>query len=136
MVSTGLSHNAASATGQRGFTLIELLVVMAVLGLLLALVAPRYTQHVDRAREVALQQSLFGMREAIDKFYADHARYPVDLQELVKEHYLRQMPVDPITERGDAWVLVPVADGAASGVRDVRSGAPGLSKNGTAYGNW
>jgi general secretion pathway protein G len=136
MVSTALPKDAAPATGQSGFTLIELLVVMAVLGLLLALIAPRYTQHVDRAREVALQQSLVGMREAIDKFYADRARYPADLQELVTEHYLRQVPLDPITERADAWVLVPVADGAASGVRDVRSGAPGLAKNGTAFGNW
>ena len=66
----------------------------------------------------------------------DRARYPVDLQELVKEHYLRQVPVDPITERADAWVLVPAADAAASGVRDVHSGAPGLAKNGTAYASW
>lgn len=121
---------------RRGFTLIELLVVMAVLALLLAVIAPRYTQHVDRAREVALQQSLAGLREAIDKFYADRARYPADLRELVTERYLRQMPVDPITERADAWVLVPAPDAAASGVRDVRSGAPGLGRNGTAYASW
>lgn len=119
-----------------GFTLIELLVVMAVLGLLLGIIAPRYTRHVDQAREVALKQNLVSMREAIDKFYADRARYPVDLQELVKERYLRQMPVDPITERDDAWVTVAAPAVGASGVRDIRSGAPGLAMNGSAYASW
>lgn len=119
-----------------GFTLIELLVVMAVLGLLLAVIGPRYAQHVDRAREVALRKSLDGMREAIDKFYGDHARYPTDLAELVQAHYLRQLPQDPVTERADAWILVPAKDPAASGIRDVRSGAPGLAKDGSSYASW
>ncbi|WP_341893363.1 prepilin-type N-terminal cleavage/methylation domain-containing protein, partial [Variovorax sp. YR752] len=72
-----------------GFTIIELLVVMAALGLLLAIVAPRYVNHVDQAREAVLRQNLAGLRDAIDKFYADRARYPADLQELVTERYLR-----------------------------------------------
>jgi general secretion pathway protein G len=118
-----------------GFTVIELLVVMAVMGLLLAVIAPRYTQHVDRAREVALKQNLLNMREAIDKFYGDHARYPVDLQELIKARYLRELPVDPVTDRTDSWVPVTATERAA-GVTDVRSGAPGMAQNGSAYATW
>lgn len=118
-----------------GFTLIELLVVMAALGLLLSIAAPRYAQHVDRAREVVLRQNLAGLRDAIDKFYADRARYPKDLEELVQQRYLRQVPLDPVTDRTDSWVLVPPA-GQQGVVFDVRSGAAGQARDGTAYATW
>ena len=118
-----------------GFTLIELLVVMAALGLMLAVVAPRYVEHVDRGRETVLRHNLVGLREAIDKFYADRARYPKDLQELVVERYLRQVPQDPVTDRSDSWVLVK-PQGAQDGVFDVRSGAAGKAYDGTAYAGW
>jgi general secretion pathway protein G len=120
--------------GLRGFTLIELLVVMAALGLLLVLAAPRYLEHVDRGRETVLRHNLMGMREAIDKFYADRGRYPKDLKELVAQRYLREVPLDPLTDRPDSWVLLPPQGG--EGVFDVRSGAPGPSREGTPYANW
>jgi general secretion pathway protein G len=120
----------------RGFTIIELLVVMASIGLLLAIVAPRYAEHVDRAREAVLKQNLASMRDAIDKFYADRARYPKDVQELVQARYLRQVPLDPVTDRADSWVLVPPPGLEAGAVGDVRSGAPGVARDGTAYTKW
>lgn len=124
-----------AARGKRqGFTMVELLVVMAALGLLLALAAPRYAEHVDLAREQVLRHNLVGLRESIDKFYADRARYPRDLQELVTERYLRAVPLDPITDRVDSWLLVKSA--AGEGVLDVRSGAPGQARNGSAYASW
>jgi general secretion pathway protein G len=120
---------------QRAFTLIELLVVLAAMGLLLSIAAPRYVEHVDRARETVLRQNLAGLREAIDKFYADRARYPRDLPELVTERYLRQLPLDPVADRADAWVIVR-AQGQQAGVFDVRSGAQGAARDGTTYASW
>jgi general secretion pathway protein G len=120
----------------RGYTLIELLVVLAALGLLLAIAAPRYTEHVDRAREAVLRQNLIGVREAIDKFYADRARYPRDLAELVKERYLRQLPVDPLTDRSDTWVIIAPPDQQQGAVQDLRSGAPGQARDGSTYAKW
>lgn len=121
----------------RGFTLIELLVVMAAIGLLLAIVAPRYTEHVDRARETALRQNLASLRDAIDKFHADRTRYPKDLQELAQERYLRQVPIDPVTDRSDTWVLLPPPGAAGAGaVFDVRSGAQGQGRHGKPYASW
>lgn len=120
-----------------GYTLIELLVVMAAIGLLLAIAAPRYTAHVDRARETVLRHNLQATREAIDKFYADHARYPKGLHELVEARYLRELPFDPITDRNNDWVLLKVTPGAAdAAVRDLRSSAPGVGQDGTAYAAW
>lgn len=129
---------------ERGFTLVELLVVLAALALLLSLAVPRYVEHVDRARETVLRQDLATLRDAIDKFRADRGRFPQDLAELARERYLREVPVDPMTDRAQSWVLVPPgvmagaqADGgAAGGVFDVRSGAPGTARDGTPYAAW
>lgn len=120
----------------QGFTIIELLVVMAVLGLLLSIVAPRYTEHVDHAREAVLHQNLAGMREAIDKFYADRARYPKDLQELVQQRYLREIPLDPITDQTDTWVGLPPPGVNTGAIFNVRSSAPGKALDGTFYARW
>ena len=55
----------------RGFTLIELLVVMAIIATLLSIVAPRYFNSLDKAKESVLRQDLGIMRNAIDQFYSD-----------------------------------------------------------------
>ena len=119
-----------------GFTLIELLTVMAIIALLLALALPRYFGHIDKSREVILKQDLAAMRDAIDKFHGDKGRYPESLNELVDSHYLRAVPVDPITESPNAWVTVPPPSDEAGTVYDIKSGAPGKAKDGTAYGEW
>lgn len=121
------------AEKSKGFTLIELLVVMAAIALLLSIVSPSYVKHIDRASEVALKQDLVTVRDSIDKFHADHARYPVDLQELVQAQYLRSLPEDPITERSDTWVLKP---GPKGGLRDIGSGSKEKAMDGTLYATW
>jgi general secretion pathway protein G len=121
----------------RGFTVIELLVVLAAIGLLLSIAAPRYVAHLDNARETVLRQNLHGIRDAIDKFYGDQGRYPANLQELVAKRYLRAMPEDPITQRIDSWVVVaPNGQPGSGAVFDVRSGAPGNARDGSAYASW
>ena len=116
----------------RAFTLIEMLVVLSVIGLLLSLVAPAYLHHVDRAQELALRHNLKSVRESIDQFRADRGRDPASLDELVSTHYLRELPLDPVTDRTDSWVPVQV-DG---GMHDLHSGAPGKAGDGSAYASW
>lgn len=120
----------------RGFTLIELLVVMAIVALLLALAWPRYFSHIDKSREVILKQDLAVMRDAIDKYHGDKGRYPESLDDLVSARYLRAVPVDPITETPTSWVIVPPAAEETGAVYDVKSGASGTAKDGTAYSEW
>jgi general secretion pathway protein G len=117
-----------------GFTLIELIVVMAIIATLLTIALPRYFGSVDRSKEVTLRQSLNVMREAIDKFNADNGRYPEKLEDLVEKRYIRAIPVDPITESVQTWVIVPVPGAMAQGaVYDVRSGAPGSTSDGKPF---
>jgi general secretion pathway protein G len=121
-----------STTSKRGFTLIEMLVVLSVIGLLLSIAAPSYLGHIDRARDLALRQDLKTIRDSIDKFHADRGRDPNDLGELVTAHYLRELPLDPVTDSTATWVPVQV-DG---GVHDLHSGAPGNGADGTPYAAW
>lgn len=125
-----------SRCAARAYTLIELLVVMAAIGLLLSVSAPRYTEHVDRAREAVLRHNLAGVREAIDRFHADRARYPADLAELVQARYLRSAPLDPITDRTDSWIHVAPSGTDGGTLADVRSGAAGAARDGTRYATW
>ena len=118
-----------------GFTLIELLVVLAVLAVLASMVVPRYLDRVDDARETVLRQDLVGLRAAIDQYFRDKARYPESLEELAKARYIRAVPVDPVSDRSDTWVVVPPNDGSKA-VFDVRSGARGRGKDGTDYATW
>jgi len=121
---------------QCGFTMIELLVTLAILGLLVAIAAPRYFANIDRAKEGALREDLFIMRDALDKFYSDRNRYPETLDELVTQHYLRKLPVDPYTRSAKSWVAIPAPDPAMGMVWDVRSGAPDTASDGTWLKDW
>ncbi|ARO87109.1 type II secretion system protein G [Nitrosospira lacus] len=119
-----------------GFTLIELLVVLAILMLLLTVAVPRYFSGVDRAKEAALKQNLSVMREAVDKFYGDQARYPYTLEELAERKYIRSIPVDPVTESAKTWIIVPPSDDTPGSVYDLHSGATTLAMDGSSYGDW
>jgi general secretion pathway protein G len=122
---------------KKGFTLIELLVVMSVIATLLTIAVPRYFQHLERAREASLRESLAVMRDAVDKYRADTGRYPETIEELVAKRYLRKVPPDPITESADTWVIVPPPDEPGQRkVWDIRSGAEGQGQNGTDYSTW
>lgn len=118
-----------------GFTLVELLVVMAIVATLLSLVTPRFIGSVDRAREATLRVDLRTMRDAIDKFYSDHGQYPETLEDLVSHRYLREIPIDPISERRDTWLVVEHPE-KLPGVYDVRSGSEGIAGDGTEYRTW
>jgi general secretion pathway protein G len=122
---------------RRGFTLIELMVVMAIIAVLLTIAAPRYFTHLERAREATLRQTLVVVRDAIDKFHGDTSAYPESLDDLATKRYLRAVPVDPITDSSETWVLIPppAANGAGK-VWDIKSGAEGTALDGSAYAEW
>lgn len=125
-----------TAQNRSGFTLIELLVVMAIIATLLSIVAPRYFNSIEKAKEAVLRQDLKIMRDAIDQYYADFGKYPLDLEELVDSRYLRNIPVDPMTESNTTWVAMPSPNEEEEGVYDVHSGHTGRALDGSFYEEW
>lgn len=129
---TGLGDGRARK--RAGFTLIEIVIVMTIIGALAAIAVPAYQNSVVRAKEAVLKEDLYAMRDAIDKFYSDNGVYPQSLAELVKQRYLRFIPVDPFTNSKDTWV--EAHDELEAGVYDVKSRSVLISRNNEPYGEW
>ncbi len=119
-----------------GFTLIELLVVMVLIAMLLSIALPKYIGNVDRSKEAVLREDLSSLRDLIDKHYADTGKYPMALQDLVTHHYLRKVPVDPMTDSDRTWVVVPPGDPNKGAVFDIHSGSSAKARDGTYFRDW
>lgn len=65
-----------------GFTLIEMLVVLAIIGLIAALVGPRVLAQLSDSRERAAKLQIEAFSSALDIFYIDVGRYPVQAEGL------------------------------------------------------
>jgi|SRR6266481_1148368 len=127
---------AAYTQNDKGFTLIELLVAMTIIALLLSIVVPRYFHSVTKAEEAVLKEDLHLIRDALDKYHADTGAYPGALDDLVSKRYLRKIPVDPVTQSANTWILIPPSNGEKGALFDIKSGASGNASDGSAYSSW
>ncbi len=135
------NRERASGFGERGFTLIELMVVISLIVVLASMGLVQSRNSVVRAKEAALKEDLFRMREAIDQYYADKNQYPGTLESLVSDGYLRRVPEDPFTISASSWQEVPSeADptnpAGQPGVYDVKSGSELVALDGSRYADW
>jgi general secretion pathway protein G len=67
---------------ERGFTLVELLVVLAILGLLIALVAPALIRQLGSAKHKIAEQSIERLAGILDLYRLDVGSYPTTSQGL------------------------------------------------------
>jgi general secretion pathway protein G len=129
-----------SFTRLRGFTLLEMMIVMIIMGILLSIALPIYTQSVVRAREAVLRNDLFELRKLISQYTLDKQKAPQSLEDLVSGGYLKEIPKDPMTHEAN-WepkqeeVLLTV-DQQEPGIDDVHSASSAISSDGTAYSTW
>lgn len=121
---------------ESGFSLLELLMAMFILIILLSVALPTYQRSVQQARETVLQQNLWQMRRSIDQYAADKGKLPQTLDDLVTAEYLREKPVDPITEKAE-WKEITGDDtnspDGEQGLKDVKSVAEGEDGDGKKY---
>jgi general secretion pathway protein G len=124
---------------QKGFSLLELMIAMFIMIILLSIALPTYQRSVRNAREIVLQENLFQMRRSIDQYSGDKGKLPASLDELVEAKYLRERPVDPVSETTE-WNEVmgedPNSSDGEQGLVDVKSNAEGEDLNGKSFSEY
>ncbi len=118
---------------QVGFTLIELLTVIAIISILAALTAVGVPRVLERARITSVQQTMRGVSQILDTYFADHATYPARYgyrrtfqflagaeanYNFVVEPYLRTMGVYEIGDFGDRFSEAEGLDTNRDGIID------------------
>lgn len=120
----------------RGFTLLELLVVVAIIGLLVAYVGPRYAAQIGKSEITAARAQMEALAKALDTYRLDTGHYPSAVQGLAA---LRERPAGEAKWNGpylqkdvpaDPWgrpyvYRVPGRKGDYELVSYGRDGAPG-----------
>ena len=117
-----------------GFTLVEMMICVSIVGILATIAAPTYMASVMKAKEAALRQDLFTLRDLLDQHRADQGKYPQSLQALIAAGYLRAIPNDPFTTSNSTWQ--EISDSKEGGIVDVFSGSEFVGTNGTPYNRW
>lgn len=105
-----LTHNRQRIhrSTHSGFTLIELLLVLVILGILAAIVVPKFSGRTEEAKQTAAKTQISTFGTALDSFEVDNGYYPKGkngLQDLItqprdaqswKGPYLKsEIPMDP-----------------------------------------
>jgi general secretion pathway protein G len=124
-----------------GFTMVELMIVMAIIVILISIAIPQYQKSIIRAKESVLQNNLHTLREVIDEYTYDKKKAPQSLDDLVSAGYLREIPLDPITNSNQTWKVImedalQSVDQTDPGVFDVKSGSDKSGLDGTPYADW
>jgi general secretion pathway protein G len=121
-------------SGEAGFTIIELMMVLTIVGILLTLAEPSFSNTILKAKEASLKQNLFTMRDVIDQYRADTGKYPPTLTDLHSAGYLKRIPLDPFTKSASTWQ--EILDQADGGVFDIHSGSDLVGSDGVPYNQW
>ena len=90
-----------------GFTLLELMIVIVILGILGAIVAPKFMDEPHKARVVQAKMQIENLSTAVKKFYLDNGFYPSTeqgLEALVTRPAIGKTPKIPKDPWGNDYV--------------------------------
>jgi general secretion pathway protein G len=84
-LSSTCSTQPAPRASRQGFTLVELLLVLTILGILAAIVVPKFTGRTEQARVTAARTQISTFSTALEAYEIDNGSYPRSLEELVQQ---------------------------------------------------
>ena len=101
-MSTELNSNSFNKQHERGFTLLEIMVVLVIIGVLAAMVAPRFIERADEAKVDSTKAQIQAISQALKLYRLQHGSYPSSsegIQALVNadkngKRYLDSLPKD------------------------------------------
>ena len=85
-----------------GFTLVELLLVITILGILAAMVVPKFGGQSESARIATTRSSISGIATAVNTYEVQVGRFPDSLDDLTVETETRGALLDK-GNLADAW---------------------------------
>ena len=127
---------------EKGFTLLEIMVVLVIIGLLAALVAPRFIERADEAKVEATKVQMQNIAQALKMYRLQNSSYPdsgAGLNALVNPGKSGKRYMDSLPK--DAWgnAFVYLAPGVHGDFDILSYGADGKA-GGTGFdsdlGNW
>ena len=134
-----------SRSKQSGFTLIELLMVIVILGILAAIVLPKFTGRTEQAKIAGAKTQIDSMKTALNMFEVDNGYYPKsgNLNALVEQPgdatnwhgpYMENgIPLDPW---GNAYIYEYPGKHNANGFDLMSAGPDGRAGTDDDINNW
>ena len=91
---------------EEGYAMATLLVALLVMGVLSSIMLPAWSQAAKREREAELVFRGEQYSRAIRLFQKEHPGvFPLNLETLVEQRFLRRLYKDPMTENGEFLIL-------------------------------
>lgn len=129
-------------SGQAGFTLLEIMVVLVIIGILAAIVAPRFIERADEAKVTATRAQMSNIAQALKLYRLHNSHYPTTSEGLISltrpgksgKRYIDSLPKD-------AWgnnfiYLSPGIHGDFDLLSYGADGRPGGTGFDADIGNW
>jgi general secretion pathway protein G len=123
----------------RGFTLVEIILVIIIIGILAAIIIPKFAGQTDKAKIATTKANLNSLRSAIRLFQSDNnGTPPADLSTDLVPNYIRAIPEEAVTPSTDVGSAVTGDGGWVYNATDgeVSVNLSGNDDNGDPYSGY
>lgn len=101
------------------FSLIEIIIAIAIIAIFITLPVLAYSNYAKNSRDEKRKGDVLKVAQALEQYKAERGTYPINLEELVSQGYLPELPIDPKNEQdadGDSGTLAYGYDYNSDGV--------------------